>query len=254
MSIEILQKLQSKGLSELPQCMYKHETLLKLFAWCKEMFNTSIYLKNDIVCHNNCIFLPSQSSYSPIRLNQVYEGVKSAASQFECFSLKRFDDETRGIFVDLLGLGKLQTEIESQLRSSELFKHLTSVYNADSLEIEFHVYSTRNCKRPRGWHLDGPTLKLFTYLTDVTEEDGPYAYQIGSHRYYPESFKGTSLKTLCSPGHKDEICKSYFRKQDTHICLGNFGTSFISDQSGIHRGLPQSEGRERHVLVAQFKP
>ena len=161
------------------------------------------------------------------------------------------DDKLQGTFVDLLGLGKYEDILSAELKSSELYFHLSNIYNVHLSDLEFHVYSTKSCVKPRGWHLDGPSLKLFTYLTDVTIDDGPYSYQLGSHRHYKKSYIDTKY-ILSSQEHKNEVCERFYNQKDTYICEGSFGTSFISDQSGIHRGMPQSKGRTRHVLVVQF--
>lgn len=65
-------------------------------------------------------------------------------------------------------------------------------------------------------------IKIFTYLTDVrTNEMGPYTY---------------------TPKNSNKEI----------VFLGVAGTSVVSDQSGMHTGLPQSKGRQRLVLVTNL--
>ena len=252
MTSKTIIELQSKGLAMLTHCIFEGKTLRSLASWCKEIFNTSISFGRDIACKDNCLFLPTQTNYSILRLNR--ENVLNYANvlrTLDCIAIKRIDNKDQGIFVDLLGLGKFEDRLREDLKASDLYYHLSNIYNINLLNLEFHVYSTKSCMKPRGWHLDGPSLKLFTYLSDVTIDDGPYSYQLGSHRHYAESFLHVK-HALTSQEHKNEVCENFFKPKDTIICQGNFGTSFISDQSGIHRGLPQAAGRERYVLVAQF--
>ena len=101
-------------------------------------------------------------------------------------------------------------------------------------------------------YLDGSSLKLFTYLSDVNLNHGPYAYQLGSHRHYCTSFTEQS-QSYFRADDKARVSNKFYNKSDVLICTGKYGTSFLSDQSGIHRGLPQALGSERYVLVAQFK-
>lgn len=254
MSLSTVKNLQSHGLATLSECIFEDKTLHSLSAWCKEIFNASIDSKDDFIFKNNCLFLPTQASYSMLRLNRKrFPSYADTLQRLDCIAIKRFHDEQRGVFVDLLGLGEYEEKLYSELTRSELYHYLSKIYNAHLLNIEFHVYSTRDCVNPRGWHLDGSTLKLFTYLTDVTINDGPYAYQLGSHRHYSASFKEIKYNGIeATREHKLQVCQDFFNEKNTLTCSGNFGTSFISDQSGIHRGLPQSKGRERHVLVVQF--
>ena len=251
MSLNTVKNLQSHGLATLSDCIFEDKTLRSLSAWCKEIFNTSIDFKDDFVYRDNCLFLPPQASYSILRLN--LNRYADILQRLDYTAIKRIHNDQMGVFVDLLGLGEYEDKLHSELKRSELYHHLSKIYNAHLLNLEFHVYSTRDCIKPRGWHLDGSTLKLFTYLTDVTINDGPYAYQLGSHRHYPASFKEIKYNgILASKEHKNHVCQDFFNEKNTLTCSGNFGTSFISDQSGIHRGLPQAKGRERHVLVIQF--
>ena len=65
-------------------------------------------------------------------------------------------------------------------------------------------------------------IKIFTYLTDVrTNEMGPYTY---------------------TPKNSNKEI----------VFLGVAGTSVVSDQSGMHTGLPQSKGKQRLVLVTNL--
>ena len=251
MSLDVIKNLQSHGFSNLPCPVFKNETLRSLATWSKKILIESLNFKHDIAYKDNVLFLPPETTDSILLLNQHSQYFCDMISTFDSIAIKRIHGNDSGVFVDLLGLGEFKNTLNSQIKSSEIYHHLSKIYNVNATDIEYHIYSTRDCLQPRGWHLDGPSIKLFTYLTDVTIEDGPYAYQLNSHRYYSESFTYTKNK-LSGQLHKNKVCEDFLDEGSMHICTGDFGSSFISDQSGIHRGLPQSRGKERHVLVAQF--
>ena len=115
-----------------------------------------------------------------------------------------------------------------------------------------NIYVNRGIRKTRGFHLDDNenTLKAFIYLTDVNSlQDGPYCYSLGSH-------KDLILRKL-----NKEISKFSAKETETPIVnfmsilpvLGKAGTLIISNQTGFHRGLPQSLNAERKVLVLRYQ-
>ena len=88
-------------------------------------------------------------------------------------------------------------------------------------------------------------LKLFFYLTDVSEENGPHCYIRGSHRERPPS--------LWRDGrHGDgEILAQYGSESEVEITAPR-GTAlwFAVDTSGFHKGKPLRAG---HRLILQFQ-
>ncbi|WP_425395012.1 hypothetical protein [Aeoliella sp.] len=90
--------------------------------------------------------------------------------------------------------------------------------------INHEVVSTREYHRDTVRKLK---YKFFIYLTDVLSlDDGPYSYLRGTH-------------TGASGDHHQHV-------------LGKRGTLIISNQAGLHRGMPQSAGHERYVLVGNL--
>ena len=248
-----LKNLQSTGFAEINETIYKTSTLNELREWVFEKVEHSEQANDDFMFQHDCIYLPVQANFSSLRIN--IDNTNLSLSPYSCIVNKRIhnDQGIGDLFIDLIGLGSFNKTLRMELTESNLFKQLSYIYNIKLSDVEFHVYATKNCTQPRGWHLDGSSLKLFTYLSDVNVNHGPYAYQLGSHRYYCMSFTEQSQRDEIRADHKARVSNKFYNKRDVLICTGKYGTSFLSDQSGIHRGLPQALGSQRYVLVAQFK-
>jgi hypothetical protein len=83
-------------------------------------------------------------------------------------------------------------------------------------------------------------LKLFIYVTDVSEKTGPHTFVSGSHK------SGSMPKQLLSKGyarHEDkEILEFYKQSQLKEFC-GPKGTVILEDTRGFHKGTPVKEGQ-----------
>ena len=87
-------------------------------------------------------------------------------------------------------------------------------------------------------------IKLFVYLTDVTEENGPHCYVSGSHR----GFRGDTF--LKDGRFSDAEVKSAYPVEEVKIC-GPKGTVFMADTKGLHKGMPLAAG-ERLIFQIEF--
>lgn len=105
-----------------------------------------------------------------------------------------------------------------------------------------------------GWHRDHyfEQYKVMIYLTDVKTENGPFSYLIKSHYKF---YQGLSLLLfkLFSKNHTRftdfsiKILKLLLFEQ--RIFVGKKGTCIVFNATGLHRGLPITEG-ERVSLTA----
>jgi hypothetical protein len=94
------------------------------------------------------------------------------------------------------------------------------------------------------WHFDKDRikfLKIFVYLTDVGEENGPHEFLVGSHRTPP----GVDGRL------SDEFVRSKYAGFKPQQILGEAGTVFIEDTQGLHRGTPVL-GRPRELLQLEY--
>jgi hypothetical protein len=87
-------------------------------------------------------------------------------------------------------------------------------------------------------------VKLFVYLSDVSEADGPHVFVRGSHR---------SDKLLLRPGRRrsDEDVLSQVNPEDVIRFTGPFGTTFLEDTFGLHKGTMPTTGT-RLVLQVRY--
>ena len=85
-------------------------------------------------------------------------------------------------------------------------------------------------------------LKVFVYLSDVDEFNGPHEYVVGSHKvnklYKRERFA-------------DQLIYKNFTKENILTIKGKKGKTFIANTYGLHRGL-QPKNEKRLVLVYLF--
>ena len=104
----------------------------------------------------------------------------------------------------------------------------------------------------RGLHVDNlhRYYKAFLYLSDVrTAGDGPYAYVPGTHRRPDLLRREARLNSLIGRHEADSFA---FEGMEIPI-LAPKGSIILSCQSGVHRGLPQTWGASRTVLVGNYR-
>ena len=142
-------------------------------------------------------------------------------------------------------LGKLGDEVYKIFFKDwlvDLLKKSNEPVNPKNLNL----YINHSVTSTRGFHVDSNyrSIKGFIYLTDVnTIEEGPYCYVRGTHIDTPFSKVNKSLGGKEAP---------FTNMQDIIPVLGKKGTLILSDQSGIHRGIPQRIGFIREVLVMRY--
>lgn len=90
-------------------------------------------------------------------------------------------------------------------------------------------------------------VKVFIYLNDVGEENGPHTYISGSARDYeqhvPENYR---------PGQRleDDYLSTQYSPDRMITFTGKQGTVILEDTSGFHKGNPVLKG---HRLMLQFE-
>ena len=142
-------------------------------------------------------------------------------------------------------LGKLGDEVYKVFLKDwlvDLLKNSNEPVNPKNLNL----YINHSVTSTRGFHVDSNyrSIKGFIYLTDVnTIEEGPYCYVRGTHIDTPFSKVNKSLGGKEAP---------FTNILDIIPVLGKKGTLILSDQSGIHRGIPQRIGSIREVLVMRY--
>ncbi|MCD6067573.1 MAG: hypothetical protein K0S33_2399 [Bacteroidetes bacterium] len=90
-------------------------------------------------------------------------------------------------------------------------------------------------------------LKIFIYLTDVNEDNGPHRLIRGSH--LPDA-KPTELLKRGYARIPDEDIAQYHKKEDFIVIHGEAGAVFAEDTKCWHKGTPLRSG---HRLVLEFE-
>jgi hypothetical protein len=87
-------------------------------------------------------------------------------------------------------------------------------------------------------------IKIFFYLTDVDEHNGPHCYIAKSHKHKPKSVRHDGRIT------DDELAQAY-PASDFRELVGPCGTGIAADTIGFHKGKPLERG-ERLILQMTY--
>lgn len=114
-----------------------------------------------------------------------------------------------------------------------------------------HIASDSARQNAQMFHFDMDRikwLKLFIYINEVSDKNGPHVFVEGSHR------RGGQPKSIRRKGYQrildEEISQSYPPERVKSI-IGQAGTAFLADTRGYHKGLTPVQG-ERLVFVLEF--
>jgi len=155
--------------------------------------------------------------------------------------------------VDIFNADHALPEALKPLRDFYEAETVSQLLGARSLQAKnLNLYVNENIQKTRGFHVDqyDEKLKGFIYLTDVDSlSDGPYTYVQGSH---DNPTLGRANRALCqelTPSTEAPVMPP----QAITPVIAPRGSLVISDQSGIHRGWPQSSGHRRLLSVMNYQ-
>ena len=246
---KIISNLQTTGFSFLNESPFSKGLREEVLNYSRERLKNSNENSKAIICGECEVYLPEESSYSSVRNISRSFSLKLPR---KTVVYRRHDSLDRGLFLDIINPDLQVLNLRQELFNSCIFNSLKVTSGVSESNVEFHIYYTKSCAKPRSWHIDGPSLKIFTYLTDVDIDHGPYAYQLRSQRFYDREYERQKNSKLNLKKLKATVSENNFKFEDVISPTGKEGTSFISNQAGIHRGLDQKNGMERVVLVCQF--
>lgn len=150
--------------------------------------------------------------------------------------------------IDNLLRDKLCSDIFLKIRKdSFLIDFLKSLSKTLKMK-NINSYVNSGITKTRGFHVDSykNQIKFFIYLTDVMElSQGPYTFVKGSHKENPYRLINSQLCENLKIKTETPILKT----KDIYPILAKKGSLVISDQSGFHRGYPQSENGFRRTLT-----
>ena len=142
-----------------------------------------------------------------------------------------------------------------------LFKKLANAYNAvptsngftlaGKIEATGHEYGSGG-----SWHRDSyfRQFKSLMYLTDVTEDNGPFQVILGSHdpKTIPNDSKKGDLESMQCTFNQQTVEKILKDEPERLKTLtAKAGTVVLVDTSTIHRGIPLKNG-VRYALTNYF--
>ncbi len=115
-----------------------------------------------------------------------------------------------------------------------------------------NIYFNKGNKSRGGFHYDdfNNNIKAFIYTLDAKLENGPYCYVKGTHT--DGSYRLINKLVSKNYGLNDTEAP-LLPVQNIIPAMGKSGTLVVSDQTGIHRGLPQGKDKERALLVIRYK-
>ena len=151
--------------------------------------------------------------------------------------------------IDIFNVDKLLGDLGKILSKFFYSRWLINLINDKDEKIipkNLNLYVNKGITRTRGFHVDSyyRSLKAFIYLTDVDcLDDGPYCFVKSTHIDNPlrklNMIIGGKEAPLIDPLKIVPI-------------LGKRGTLILSDQSGVHRGFPQSKDCSRKLFVMRY--
>jgi hypothetical protein len=102
-----------------------------------------------------------------------------------------------------------------------------------------------------GWHRDSAfshQFKVIVYLNDVSDENGPFQYLLGSHRTRSK-FEEFGFKGLGNTRYQESKIEPFFERVQTFT--GKEGDGLYVDTRGVHRGKPIARGA-RYAITFYF--
>lgn len=130
------------------------------------------------------------------------------------------------------------------------------LYNFATLSARIDASSENNGSGD-GWHRDGHgfQFKSIVYLSDVSEDNGPFEYLIGSHKNWRAALDSAWGGLQPAPATRYEVAaiermnSLYGRTQKSFPASA--GTLVLSATAGIHRGRPLRAGT-RYALTNYY--
>ncbi len=156
--------------------------------------------------------------------------------------------------IDTFNFDRLAGTSQQELRDPFSNNSILSLLSGDGMAVQprnLNLYINRGVMKTRGFHVDRYKRKLkgFVYLSDVNRlEDGPYCYVRGSAQDGPWRWMNQAIAQMTFSSTEAPLIDL----QSVVPVLSSKGSLVISDQAGIHRGLPQDSDGERAALVMAY--
>tara|TARA_B100000700_G_C14793338_1_gene736982 strand:- start:55 stop:873 length:819 start_codon:yes stop_codon:yes gene_type:complete len=237
----------------MPKSRLLLQKLEKIFFYRKYKLNTSIDLEKKTQELNDNGYLEINNIFSDIELNETIDYLSTDRflepiyTNHQKFNLKKPPSDAKTGYIDTNTLVKSKYILKAA-NNPNLLNILKSYFGC-SFRLDWvwawWSFPSKELAGPQLFHRDYESmnfLKVFVYLSDVDEFNGPHEYIIGSHKidklYKRERFS-------------DQLIHENFEKDKILTIKGQKGKTFIANTFGIHRGL-QPKNEKRLVLVYLF--
>ncbi|MCZ6690940.1 MAG: phytanoyl-CoA dioxygenase family protein [Planctomycetota bacterium] len=180
--------------------------------------------------------------------------IKDAVSRKEPVLSRRHGQHDDGM-LDLFNVDTIHPRLRGFREDPFLNEIITRAAGTEFSPMRINAYINKGVSNPRGYHADTyrGSFKTFVYLTDVPDNSyGPYSFIKGSHELSSTKRKiGKLVNRLKGKPSTDAV---FHDPSKAHIFIAPRGTLIITNQAGIHRGLPQEEGKERILITTSYTP
>ncbi len=237
----------------IPRIRIFLQKLEKIFFYRKYEFTISNDLKKKTQDLKTNGYIEIENIFNEIELKETIDYLSSdhllepIYTNHEKFSLNKPPPDAKTGYIDTTTLIKSQ-HILKAANNQNLLNILKSYFGC-SFKLDWiwawWSFPSKELAGPQMFHRDYESmnfLKVFVYLSNVNELNGPHEYIIGSHRvnrlYKRERFS-------------DQKIYENFTKDKILTINGKKGKTFIANTFGIHRGL-QPKNERRLVLVYLF--
>lgn len=222
----------------------------------KKLRRDGIFVMKDYLEPNRCddfkYKIDSRLS-DGIKTSEPGMGYSDLANAGEPIVSERSGDRDHGmldIFNMDLAIPELKDLKEDEFIQKVISEAAEEPYTADNLNI----YVNRSVTNTRDYHADtySGKYKAFVYLTDVPDSSyGPFSYVRGSHqpskiRRRFRSFINNRVRDVPSTN------AVLYNSSNVEVCTAPKGTLIVANQAGLHRGMPQEEGKERMLVSISY--
>lgn len=180
-------------------------------------------------------------------IDDSYSGGKLTSYEEKANFSPFYVDVRGGKDKGMIDVFNIQNTPEFSQELDDFIKEIVySLFDENSWKYRVNAYINNNITETRCFHRDSykDDYKIFIYLTDVAIENGPYTYVLGSHRSVYHK-----LNTIFRFSRKTATDSPIVKKTMVHSFVGDEYTVVVSNQKGIHRGLPQF-GEGNRILLA----
>ena len=179
---------------------------------------------------------------------------RELASADESIISRRSGDRDAGM-LDIFNMQLVIPEL-TEIKEDPHIEHIINQSTGAGYESEnLNIYLNRSVKGTRDYHADtySGKFKAFVYLTDVPDESyGPFSYVKQSQAPGRLKRKATAfVNRLRGLPHTNAV---FYDRSNIVTCTAPRGTLIIANQAGLHRGMPQEQGKERMLISLSYTP